>query len=69
MKVLWRQRDIARRDAMLDDEADKPMFRRNGVAYEVVLQRRRPLLDGGFGRLLFHDRRQCGRRLLIDLYG
>jgi hypothetical protein len=42
--VLGLELDICGGHAMLDDEADKPMFRRNGVAYEVVLQRRRSLL-------------------------
>ena len=63
--------DIGRRDAMLDDKPNELVFRRHEAGGDVALQRRRPLLDGGgpIERRLLADRRQCGRLLLIDLYG
>ncbi len=65
-EVLWRHRDICGGHTVSNDEADKAIFGSEGEAYQVTLQRRRPLLAGGFGRRLFHGRRRRGRWLDFD---
>jgi hypothetical protein len=58
VEVLGLELDICGGHAVPDDEANKPIFGRDRVAYEVALQPWRRLFYGGIGR-----------RLLIDLNG